>query len=157
MLSEVGLQWAGACLSGNKACLLMRCPSTIGATYQSFIELISVISVCLYGFSMTLIIDCLHNLGTLFSVKHVLNKSSTLIRSLEITFTTTDIPSTINTHNTELQMVKVHINNTKHITIANLYILLETAHPGTIIQLTRTYNTAYSTSQTCHTQSSPEM
>ena len=35
-----------------------------------------------------------------------------------ITFTTTDI----NTHNTELQMVKVHINNTKHITIANIYI-----------------------------------
>ena len=27
-----------------------------------------------------------------------------------------------NTHNTELQMVKVHINNTKHITIANIYI-----------------------------------
>ena len=39
-----------------------------------------------------------------------------------ITFTTTDIPSTINTHITELQMVKVHINNTKHITIANIYI-----------------------------------
>ena len=39
-----------------------------------------------------------------------------------ITFTTTDIPSTINTHNTELQIVKVHINNTKHITIANIYI-----------------------------------
>ena len=37
--------------------------------------------------------------------------------------TTTDIPSTINTHNTELQMVKVHIINTKHITIiANIYI-----------------------------------
>ena len=35
---------------------------------------------------------------------------------------TTDIPSTINTHNTELQMVKIHINNTKHITIANIYI-----------------------------------
>ena len=31
-------------------------------------------------------------------------------------------PSTINTHNTELQMVKVHINNTKHITIANINI-----------------------------------
>ena len=45
----------------------------------------------------------------------------TLIRN-NITFTTTDIPSTINTHNTELQMVKVHINNTKHITIANIYI-----------------------------------
>ena len=45
----------------------------------------------------------------------------TLIRD-NITFTTTDIPSTINAHNTELQMVKVHINNTKHITIANMYI-----------------------------------
>ena len=29
-----------------------------------------------------------------------------------ITFTITDIPSNINTHNTELQMVKVHNNNT---------------------------------------------
>ena len=45
----------------------------------------------------------------------------TLIRD-NITFTTSDIPSTINTHNTELQMVKVHMNNTKHITIANMYI-----------------------------------
>ena len=44
----------------------------------------------------------------------------TLIRN-NITLTTTDIHSTINTHNTELQMVKVHIN-TKHITIANIYI-----------------------------------
>ena len=39
-----------------------------------------------------------------------------------ITFITTYIPSTINTHTTELQMVKVHIINTKHITIANMYI-----------------------------------
>ena len=45
----------------------------------------------------------------------------TLIRD-NITFATTYIPSTINTHNTELQMVKVHINNTEHITIANIYI-----------------------------------
>ena len=45
----------------------------------------------------------------------------TLIRD-NITFTPTDIPSTINTHNIELQMVKVHLNNTKHITIANVYI-----------------------------------
>ena len=45
----------------------------------------------------------------------------TLIRD-NITFTTTDIPSTINTHNIELLMVRVHINNTKHITIANIYI-----------------------------------
>ena len=41
---------------------------------------------------------------------------------MQNSITTTDIPSTINTHNTELQMVKVHINNTKHITIANIYI-----------------------------------
>ena len=39
-----------------------------------------------------------------------------------ITFTATDIPSTINTHNTELQMVNVHNNNTKHITFAHIYI-----------------------------------
>ena len=36
----------------------------------------------------------------------------TLIKD-NIPFTTTDIPLTINTHNTELQMAKVHINNTK--------------------------------------------
>ena len=41
---------------------------------------------------------------------------------IDITFTTTDIPSTINTYNIELQMVNVHINNTKHITIANMYM-----------------------------------
>ena len=45
----------------------------------------------------------------------------TLIRD-NITYTPTDIPSTINTHNIELQMVMVHLNNTKHITIANVYI-----------------------------------
>ena len=42
----------------------------------------------------------------------------------------------------------VHINNTKHITIANMLYLLETAHPCTTKQLTRIYTTAYSTSQT---------
>ena len=62
----------------------------------------------------------------------------TLIRD-NITFATTDIPSTINTHNTELQMVKVHIYNTKHITIANIQYLLETPHPHTTKQLTWTY------------------
>ena len=41
----------------------------------------------------------------------------TLIRD-NITFTTTYMPSTI----IELQMVKVHINNNKHMTIANIYI-----------------------------------
>ena len=63
----------------------------------------------------------------------------TLIRD-NIIFTTTDIFSTINTHNTELQMVKVHINNTKHIRITNIYIPPQD-----------------STSQTYHIQSSPEM
>ena len=64
----------------------------------------------------------------------------TLIRDNK-TFTTTGIPSTINTHNTELQMVKViHINNTKHITIGKSIYLLETAHPRTTKQLTRTYS-----------------
>ena len=38
-----------------------------------------------------------------------------------ITLSTTDMPST-NVYNTELQMIEVHINNTKHITIANIYI-----------------------------------
>ena len=45
----------------------------------------------------------------------------TLLRD-NITCTITDIPSTINTHNIELQMVKVYMNNTKHSTIANMYI-----------------------------------
>ena len=44
-----------------------------------------------------------------------------LIRD-NITFTTTDIPSTIITNNIELQMVRVHITNTKYITIANICI-----------------------------------
>ena len=51
---------------------------------------------------------------------------------------------------TELQMVKVHMNTTKHITIATCIYLLHTAHPCTTEQLTRTYNTAYSTSRTYH-------
>ena len=76
-----------------------------------------------------------------------------------ITFTTTYIPSTINTHNTYLIMVKLHINNTKHITIAHyiyiyIYIyLIETTHPHIRKKLTRTYIT----SQTYHTQTSLEM
>ena len=44
----------------------------------------------------------------------------TLIR--DNTIHHTDTHSVINTHNTKLQIVKVHINNTKHIAIANIYI-----------------------------------
>ena len=73
-----------------------------------------------------------------------------LIRD-NITFTTTDIPSTINTHNTELQMVMVHINNIIHITIENMYIPPRDITSTHYKQLTRTYNTAYSTSRTYHT------
>ena len=65
----------------------------------------------------------------------------TLIRD-NITFTPTDILSTINTHNIELQMVKVHLNNTKHITIANVYIPpRDSTHPRTTKQPTKTYST----------------
>ena len=45
----------------------------------------------------------------------------TLIRD-NITFTTTDLLLTIITHNTELQMVKVHITTLNIHTIANIYI-----------------------------------
>ena len=68
----------------------------------------------------------------------------TLIRD-NISFTTTDIPSTMNTHTIELQMVKVHVNNTKHFTIASMYI--PHRDNTSTYNKTQTYNTAYSTSQ----------
>ena len=73
----------------------------------------------------------------------------TLIRD-NITFTPTDLHSTINAHNTKLLMVKVYINITKHIIFSSICIyLLNTVHPRTTKQLMRrTYITAYSTSQT---------
>ena len=46
---------------------------------------------------------------------------NSLIR-YNITFIKTDTPSMINTHYIEPQMVKLYINNTKHITIVNIYI-----------------------------------
>ena len=130
------------------------------------------VQVVLSGFSMILFCfvkaktlcryGCIYFLAALVLVRtDRLHKTGggliALIRD-NIAFTTTDIPLTINTHNTELQMVMVHINNTKHITRANIYIPprdTKTPHPRTTKQLTRTYNTAYSTSRTYHTQSSP--
>ena len=44
----------------------------------------------------------------------------TLIKD-DITFTNINIPNAINTHNTELQLIKIHIGKTKHITVANTY------------------------------------
>ena len=71
-----------------------------------------------------------------------------------ITFTTTDIPST--TH-TELQIVKYILTTLNKSILQTFIYLLETAHPRNTKQLTQTYNAAYSTSQTYHTQSSQEM
>ena len=69
--------------------------------------------------------DIIIILGTKLTAKTNTPKAGCGLISLirdSITFTTTDILSTINTHNTELQMVKVDINITKHLTIANIYI-----------------------------------
>ena len=44
----------------------------------------------------------------------------TLIQS-DIPFTNIHISKTINTHSTELQLVKLHIGKTKHTTVANTY------------------------------------
>ena len=81
--------------------------------------------------------------------------SFTLIRH-NITFTTTDIPSTINTHNTELRMVKVHINNTKHITIANIYIYIYTRDTTSTHYKTDTEHTTLHTVHHEHTTLSPQ-
>ena len=95
----------------------------------------------------TLLVDRLHMAG---------GGLITLIRD-NITFTTTDIPLTINTHNPEVQMVMLHIKTLNISQLQTFIYLLETAHPRTTKQLTRTYNIAYSTSKIYHTQSSPEM
>ena len=44
----------------------------------------------------------------------------TLIKD-DITFTNINIHNAINTHNTELQLIKIHIGKTKDITVANTY------------------------------------
>ena len=80
----------------------------------------------------------------------------TLIRD-NMTFTTTDIHSTINTHSTELQRSRYTLTTLNLSQLQTCIYLLKTAHPRTTKQLTRTHTTAYSTSQTYPTQSSPEM
>ena len=67
-----------------------------------------------------------------------------------ITFNTTDIPSTINTHNYKWSRYTLTTLNISQ--LQTCIYLLETAHPCTTKQLTRTYNTAYSTSRTYHTR-----
>ena len=61
----------------------------------------------------TVCTDRYHKAGGGIVSSHTLNT---------FTFTTTHIPSSINTYNTKLQKGRVHITNTKHITIANMYI-----------------------------------
>ena len=88
--------------------------------------------------------------GCVISICCVWGGLITLIRDNK-TFTITDIHSTIYTHNTELKMVKVHINNTKHIAIANIYIPPRDNTSTHYKTTDRTYNTEYSTLQTYHT------
>ena len=66
-----------------------------------------------------------------------------------ITFTTIDTPLTINTHNAELQMVKVHINNTKHISKANICIPPRVS-TSTHIHALRNSNHIHPTLHTAH-------
>jgi exonuclease III len=40
----------------------------------------------------------------------------------DITFTNINLPNNINTQTTELQIIKIHLSNTKHLHIINLYI-----------------------------------
>ena len=64
-----------------------------------------------------------HNFTTVCAIRLHKARGGFITRIRDnITITTTEIHSTIKTHNTELQMAKVHIINTKHITIANIYI-----------------------------------
>ena len=69
-----------------------------------------------------------------------------------ITFTTTDIPSIHTTQNLKWSRYTLTTLNISQ--LQTFIYLLETAHPHTTKQLTQIYNTAYSTSQTYHTQSS---
>ena len=97
----------------------------------------------------------IHNLTTVRTDRlHKLGSGIiTLIRN-NIIFTTTDIPSIINTHNIELQMVEVHNNNTRHIAIAIMYI---PPRDSTAEWLTRIYSAACGASQVYHNRSSLEM
>ena len=71
---------------GLKPVCSLRCPSIIGATYVSSLYMWHSSDIGLYGVSMALNIDCLHNLGTLFSVKHLLSISSTSYAKLDLNY-----------------------------------------------------------------------
>ena len=100
-----------------------------------------------------------HNFTTVRTVRlhNAVGGLITLIRD-NITFTTTYIPPTINTYNTTLQIVKGYTLTALNTSpLQKCIYLLETAHPCTTKQFTRTYNTVYSTSQIYHIQSPPDM
>ena len=75
----------------------------------------------------------------------------------DITFTITYIPSTLidTTHNFKWSWSTLTTLNKSQLQ-TSIY-LPDVAHPRTPNKPTWPYNTAYSTSQTYHTQSSPEM
>ena len=76
----------------------------------------------------------------------------TLIKDT-ITFTNINIPKA-NTHNTELQLIKIHIGKTKDIIVANTYFPprdTTSSHYNTV-DTGIAYDTAYDTSRTYQTQ-----
>ena len=75
----------------------------------------------------------------------------TLIKDV-ITFTNINIPNAINTHNTELQLIKIHICKTKDITVANTYFPPRDTTSSHYTTVTQTSHTAYYTSPTYQTQ-----
>ena len=63
----------------------------------------------------------------------------------------------VNTHTTELQLIKIHIGKTKHITVANTYFPPRDIAHHISIPWTQTSHTAYDTSPTYQTQYSGEV
>ena len=86
-----------------------------------------------------------HEVGSLHSLE-------TTLHSLQHTYLRLLIHTTQNFKWSRYTLTPLNISHYQ----TSIY-LLETPHPHTTQQLTRTYNTAYSTSRTYTTQSSPEM
>ena len=69
----------------------------------------------MYGFSMALIIDCFHNLGTLFSVKHLLSMSYHISMPPAFSFLSDAIPflySYLEKVNTSITFIVASVGST---------------------------------------------
>ena len=77
-----------------------------------------------------------------------LHSLETTLHSLQQTYLRPSIHTTQNFKWSRYTLTTLNISQ-----LQTFIYLIETAHPHTTKQLTRTYNTAYSTSQTSHTQS----